>query len=56
VSTAPTPFVTAPPTIISQTTDFGGDGRTPEMWSEGAGGAEHYTLIDAHALVYASLT
>ncbi|KAN0120641.1 hypothetical protein V8E52_004468 [Russula decolorans] len=42
LSTAPTPFVTAPPTIISRTTDFGGDGRTPEMWSEGAGVAEHY--------------
>jgi hypothetical protein len=42
LSTAPTSFVTAPPTIVSQTTDSGGDGRTPEMWNEGAGGTEHY--------------
>ncbi len=32
----------APPMIVSRTTDSGGDGRTPEMWNGGAGGAEHY--------------
>jgi hypothetical protein len=43
LSTAPTSFVTAPPTIVSQTTDSGGDGRTPDMWNEGAGDTEHYS-------------
>ena len=38
LSTAPTSFVTAPPTIVGQT-DSGGEGRTPEMWNEGA---EHH--------------
>jgi hypothetical protein len=42
LSTAPTSFVTAPPTIASQTTDSGSDGRTAEMLNEGAGGTEHY--------------
>jgi len=40
LSTAPTSFVTAPPTIVSRTTDSGG--RTPELRNEGVGGAEHY--------------
>jgi hypothetical protein len=31
LSTAPTSFVTASPTIVSRTTDSGGDGRTPAM-------------------------
>jgi hypothetical protein len=44
LSTAPTSFVTAPPTIVSRTTDSGGDGRTPDMLNEGAGGTEHYAL------------
>ena len=39
LSTAPTSFVTVPPTIVSRTTDSGGDGRTPEILNEGA---EHY--------------
>jgi hypothetical protein len=39
LSTAPTSFVTAPPTIVSQTTDSGGLGRTPE---QGVGGVGHY--------------
>jgi hypothetical protein len=33
---------TAPPTIVSRTMDSGGDGRTPEMLNEDAGGTEHY--------------
>jgi len=39
LNTAPTSFVTAPPTIVSRTTDSGGDGHVPEIWNEGA---EHY--------------
>jgi hypothetical protein len=39
LSTAPTSFVTAPPTIVSRTTDSGGLGRTPEHGDEGV---EHY--------------
>ena len=35
LSTAPTSCVTAPPKIVSRTTDSGGDGRTPEMWDDG---------------------
>jgi hypothetical protein len=42
LSTTPTSFVTAPPTIVSRTTDSGGDGRTPDMLNEGAGATEHY--------------
>ena len=38
LSTAPTSFVTAPPTIVGRTTDSGDDGRTPEMWND----TEHY--------------
>jgi hypothetical protein len=34
---------TAPPTIVSRTTDSGGDGRTPDMWNEGADDTEHYS-------------
>jgi hypothetical protein len=42
LSTAPTSFVTAPPTIVSRTTDSGGLGRTPpELGSEGAE-QQHY--------------
>jgi hypothetical protein len=40
VSTAPTSFVTAAPTIVSRTTDSGGLGRTPP--EQAAAGVEHY--------------
>jgi hypothetical protein len=43
LSTASISFVTAPPTIISRTTDSGGDGRTPDILNEGAGATEHST-------------
>src|SRR5258708_2145507 len=39
-SPSSTSFVTAPPTIVSRTTDSGGDGRTLEMWDED--GSDHY--------------
>ncbi len=38
LSTAPTSFVAASPTIVSQTTDSGSDGRTREMRDEGGCG------------------
>jgi hypothetical protein len=43
---------TAPPTIVSRTTDSGGDGRTSDILNEGAGGA---LRAAAHAGVRASL-
>jgi len=51
LSTAPTSFVTALPTIVSRTTDSGGDGRTPDMLNEGAGGTEHYALPHTRGFV-----
>jgi hypothetical protein len=43
--------VTALPTIVSRTTDSGGDGRTPDMLNEGAGGTEHYALPHTRGFV-----
>ena len=52
LSTAPTSFLAAPPTIVSLTVDTGGHGRTPEMRNEGAGCTERYALA-THAGVHA---
>jgi hypothetical protein len=57
LSTAPTSFVTAPPTIASRTTDSsGGDGRTAEMLNEGAGGTEHYAPPHTRGFMHSCLT
>jgi hypothetical protein len=56
MSTAPTSFVTAPPTIVSRTADSGGDGHMPEMLNEGTGGTEHYALPHTRGFMHSCLT
>jgi hypothetical protein len=41
----------APPTIVSRTTDSGGDRHTPDMWNEGAGDTEHYAPLHTRGFV-----